>query len=249
VFENLLSNAVKFTPAGGRITVTLERANREALVTVRDTGIGIAPGMLPHVFDEFQQADRSITRRYGGLGLGLAIARRLVEAHAGRIEAESAGEGKGAIFRVRLPILEAGEAIREIGRRTPRAPSRLEGVRVLVVEDDPDAREVVTTLLSRYGAKVRPAASVREAVEKVVQAKPDVVVADIAMPGEDGYALVRRLRAMEREYGGHVPVIAVTALASAEDRKRAMSEGFDEHLTKPVDPADLLDAVARRVRA
>jgi CheY-like chemotaxis protein len=120
---------------------------------------------------------------------------------------------------------------------------------VLVVEDDPDAREVVTTLLSRYGADVRPAASVGEAVEQVVQAQPDVVVADIAMPGEDGYTLVRRLRAMERERGGHLPVIAVTALASDRDRERAMREGFDEHLAKPVDPADLLDAVVRRVRA
>ncbi|HLY37724.1 MAG TPA: ATP-binding protein [Candidatus Binatia bacterium] len=249
VFENLLSNAVKFTPAGGRITVTLESAHREAIVTVRDTGIGIAGKMLAHVFDEFQQADPSITRRYGGLGLGLAIARRLVEAHAGRIEAESDGEGMGATFRVRLPIVDA--AVAQVETRRPEQPklARLEGVRVLVVEDDPDAREVVTTLLSRYGANVRPAASVGEAVENVVQAQPDVVVADIAMPGEDGYALVRRLRAMDRERGGHLPVIAVTALASDHDRERAMREGFDEHLAKPVDPADLLDAVARRVRA
>src|SRR5207244_3983621 len=218
--------------------------NGEAEVTVCDTGIGIPAQVLPHVFEEFQQADRSITRQYGGLGLGLAIARRLVELHGGRIEAESGGQGHGATFRVRLPLAEAAAESRPI--RAPRArPSRLEGVRVLVVEDDPQTLDVFTTLLARSGADVRPAASVREAVERVARAKPDVVVTDIAMPGEDGYALVRELRALEHERGGHLPVIAVTALATAEDRERALGEGFDDHLTKPVDPTDLIDAVAR----
>ncbi|HJQ83123.1 MAG TPA: ATP-binding protein [Candidatus Binatia bacterium] len=249
VIDNVVSNAIKFTPGGGRVTVTVERVGREVQVIVRDTGIGIPPAVVPHVFDEFQQADRSITRRYGGLGLGLAIARRLVEAHGGQIEAESAGEGQGATFRLRLPLAEGtGPAAAPRDDRPPAAaaPSALAGVKVLVVEDDPYARDVVTALLARHGAEVHPTASVREAVADVAATPPDVVVADIAMPDEDGYALVRRLRAMERERGGHLPVIAVTALASAEDRERALGEGFDEHLTKPIEPAELLRVVARR---
>ena len=232
---------------GGRVTVVLACTKGEAEVTVRDTGIGIAAHVLPHVFEEFHQADRSITRQYGGLGLGLAIARRLLEVHGGRIEAESGGQGQGATFRVRLPLAEAVAATRPSPR--PPRPSRLEGVRVLVVEDDPQTLDVFTMLLARSGAEVRPAASVREAVEGVARTRPDVVVTDIAMPGEDGYALVRELRALERERGGHLPVIAVTALATAEDRERALGEGFDDHLTKPVDPTDLVEAVARSAAA
>jgi PAS domain S-box-containing protein len=245
VFENLLSNALKFTEPGGRVTVTLERAGGEACVTVRDTGIGIPPHVVPHVFDQFRQADSSITRRYGGLGLGLAIARRLVEAHGGRIEAESRGTGQGATFRVRLPLAAGPVAFRPGSPAT--APSRLDGLDVLVVEDDPQSLDVFTTLLARHGADVRPAASVREAVAGVAERAPDVVVTDLAMPDEDGWALVRRLRELERERGRHVPVIVVSALASTEDRERSASEGVEEHLTKPVDPAELVAAVARNV--
>jgi len=250
VFENLLTNALKFTPSGGRVSVVVGRAGGDAVVTIQDTGIGIPADVLPHVFDEFQQADRSITRRYGGLGLGLAIARRLVDLHGGRIEAASAGEGRGSTFRVWLPSVRRAaappESVRAIRRAAPVAPSRLDGVRVVVVEDDPHARDLLATLLAGSGAVVRPAGSVREAVEGVAATPPDVVVTDIAMPGEDGYELVRQLRAMEREGGRRLPVIAVTALASLEDRERALVEGFDEHLTKPIDPGDLLDAVAKR---
>jgi len=245
VFENVVSNAVKFTPEGGRVTVTLERTDGEVEVTVRDTGIGIPASVLQHVFGQFRQADTSITRRYGGLGLGLTIARRLVEMHGGRIEAESAGEQQGATFRVRLPLAPAvaGEAL-PVG--SPHAPlPKLDRVRVLVVDDELEAREVLTTLLAGCGAEVGSVGSVREALERVASRAPDVVLADIAMPDQDGYALVREMRSR----GAHIPAIAVTALASAEDRARAMAEGFEAHLTKPVDPTEVLAAVARSVGA
>jgi len=246
VFENLLSNAIKFTPGGGHITLALERADGTAQVTVSDTGIGIPAHVLPHVFDQFQQADSSITRRYGGLGLGLAIARRLVEMHGGSIEAESAGAQRGATFRVRLPLAPrpavAGRVALSAG--SPHAPlPTLDHLRVLVVDDEPDAREVLSALLAACGAEVGSAASVREALERVETEPPDVLLTDIAMPDEDGYALIREIRSR----GSRIPAIAITALASAEDRARAMAEGFDAHLTKPVDPAEVVEAVARSV--
>jgi len=244
VFENVLSNAVKFTPEGGRVTVTLERTDGEAEVTVGDTGIGIPASVLQHVFGQFRQADTSITRRYGGLGLGLTIARRLAEMHGGRIEAESAGEQQGATFRVRLPLAPAAAEALPVG--SPHAPlPRLDRVRVLVVDDELEARDVLTTLLAGCGAEVGSVGSVREALERVASRAPDVVLADIAMPDQDGYALVREMRSR----GAHIPAIAVTALASAEDRARAMAEGFEAHLTKPVDPTEVLAAVARSVGA
>ncbi len=244
VFENVLSNAVKFTPEGGRVTVTLERTDGEAEVTVGDTGIGIPASVLQHGFGQFRQADTSITRRYGGLGLGLTIARRLAEMHGGRIEAESAGEQQGATFRVRLPLAPAAAEALPVG--SPHAPlPRLDRVRVLVVDDELEARDVLTTLLAGCGAEVGSVGSVREALERVASRAPDVVLADIAMPDQDGYALVREMRSR----GAHIPAIAVTALASAEDRARAMAEGFEAHLTKPVDPTEVLAAVARSVGA
>jgi PAS domain S-box-containing protein len=248
VFDNLLLNAVKFTPRGGRVTVTLERAGSDAQVTVRDMGIGIPAEVLPYVFDQFQQADGSITRRYGGLGLGLAIARRLVELHGGRIEAESPGEGQGATFRVRLPLAEAPgpEPTLRRGNPSTRPLSSLDRIRVLVVDDERSARDLLTMLLARCGAEVRSASSVREALEGIETTAPDVLVADIAMPGEDGYTLIRKLRATER--GQRIAAIAVTALTGPEDRERAMAEGFHEHLAKPVDPAELVDAIARSAR-
>ena len=200
--------------------------------------------LLARVFDQFQQADSSITRRYGGLGLGLAIAQRLVEMHGGSIEAESAGEQRGATFRVRLPLAPrpavAGGAL---PAGPPPALPSLDHVRVLVVDDEPAAREVLTALLAARGAEVGAAASVREALERVETNTPDVLLADIAMPDEDGYELIREMRAR----GSRIPAIAITALASAEDRARAMAEGFDAHLTKPVDAADVVEAVARSV--
>jgi CheY-like chemotaxis protein len=245
VFENLVTNALKFTPPGGRVAVTLERVNGEARVTVTDTGIGIPEDALPHVFEQFQQADTSITRRYGGLGLGLAIARHLVELHGGRIEAESAGAEQGATFRVSLPVCSEAASGRHEHRAARAALPTLEHVRVLVVDDVPQDRDLLTTLLGQCGAEVSSAASVREALERARAHPPDVLVTDIAMPEEDGYALVRRLRGMEREGGGRIGTVAVTALASREDRARSLAEGFDLHLTKPVDPAELVEAVSR----
>jgi signal transduction histidine kinase/ActR/RegA family two-component response regulator len=248
VFENLLSNAIKFTPEGGHVRLALERADGQALVTVSDTGIGIPAQVLPHVFEAFQQADSSITRRYGGLGLGLSIVRRLIEMHGGSIETESAGEDRGATFRVRLPLAPRPAAAEgaALPANAARAPvPQLDHVRVLVVDDEPQAREVLTALLAACGAEVGSAASVREALEQVETKTPDVLLADIAMPDEDGYALIRKIRSR----APRIPAIAITALAGAADRARAMAEGYDAHLTKPVDPAEVVEAVARRVAA
>jgi PAS domain S-box-containing protein len=231
VFANLLANAVKFTPTRGRVTLVLGLEEGQAVVTVSDTGIGIAPEALPHVFNEFQQAGAAITERFGGLGLGLAIARRLVERHGGRIEAESAGTDKGATFRVRLPLVDA--------------PCTLEHLRVLVVDDERDAREVLAAVLTDAGADVHGAASVREALADVEARPPDVVVTDIAMPDEDGYQLLRELRARDHP----VPTIAITAFQRPGDHERALAEGFVEQLNKPVDPSVLVAVVARSVRS
>ncbi len=241
VFENVLSNAVKFTPEGGRVSVALERTGGDAEVTVRDTGIGIPANVLPHVFDQFNQADTSITRRYGGLGLGLAIARRLVEMHGGRITAESAGQQQGATFRIQLPLVPAATREATAAGSPHLSLPKLDSVRVLVVDDEADAREALTTLLAGCGAEVRSASSVREALADVEKRSPHVVLADIAMPDQDGYALLREMRSR----GAWIPAIAVTGLASAEDRARATAEGFAAHLTKPVDPSEVVAAVAR----
>ena len=249
VFENLLTNAIKFTPDGGRVTVVLRRTGDRAEVVVRDTGIGIPADILPHVFERFHQGDPSIAQQHGGLGLGLAIARHLVEMHGGSIEAQSNGTQRGAAFTVHVPLdLESGmdaipPAVESV--RRPPAPSMLERLRVLVVEDEPDAREFLTTLLRRFGADVVPASSVQEALAGLAARRPDVLVTDLAMPDEDGFALIRKVRTMERAGGPRLPAIAVTALASAEERQRAMAAGFDVHLAKPVEPIEVVTAVAR----
>ena len=253
VFQNLLTNAVKFTPDGGRVTVVLGRAGDHAEVVVRDTGIGIAADVLPHVFERFHQGDPSVAQQHGGLGLGLAIARHLVEMHGGSIEAHSDGVQRGAAFTVRVPLDLGSEMGKdppavENARQQP-APSMLERLRVLVVEDEPDAREFLTTLLRRFGADVIPAASVEEALAGLAAKRPDVLVTDLAMPDEDGFSLIRKVRTMERAGGSRLPAIAVTALASAEERQRAMAAGFDLHLAKPVEPLDVVNAVARAAAA
>ena len=253
VFENLLTNAIKFTPEGGRVTVVVGRAGDRAEVVVRDTGIGIAADVLPHVFERFHQGDPSVAQQHGGLGLGLAIARHLVEMHGGSIEAHSDGVQRGATFTVRVPLdlefeTENASPAVEIARRAPE-PSTLERLRVLVVEDEPDAREFLTTLLTRFGADVIPASSVQEALAGLEATRPDVLVTDLAMPDEDGFTLIRKVRTMERAGGSRLPAIAVTALASAEERQRAMAAGFDVHLVKPVEPIDVVTAVARAAAA
>jgi PAS domain S-box-containing protein len=251
IVANLVSNAVKFTPAGGRVHVRLAREGAEAVITVSDTGIGIPPELLAHVFDRFRQADSTITRRHGGLGLGLAIVRHLVELHGGSVRVESQGDGRGATFTVRLP-LAAPAARRGLGTPTaapaaaPADARTLAGLRILVVEDHHDTAELLRTVLGGQGAEVRVAASLGEALEAVADSAIDVLVSDIAMPDGNGYELLRRLR--EREQGGGrppLPAVAVTAFVGGDDAERARAAGFDDYAAKPIDPATLVDVVAR----
>ena len=252
VVWNLLSNAVKFTPAGGSVQLELVRLNTHAEIVVTDSGAGIGPDFLPHVFERFRQADGSTTRKHGGLGLGLAIVRHLVELHGGSVRAESEGEGRGATFIVRLPIMH--QSPHQVDTR-PAAPLKssttdaktlsLAGLNLLIVDDEPDARELVATMLQHCGAKVQAAASAREALECMETWKPDVLIADIGMPIEDGYDLIKKVRARPKEAGGQVPALALTAYARTQDRVRALSSGYQVHLAKPVDRAELAAVIAR----
>ena len=247
VLWNLLSNGIKFTPKGGRVTVTVAGRNSEVLLTVADTGAGIKREFLPHVFERFRQAESSTNRAYGGLGLGLAIVRHLVELHGGNVAVQSEGEGQGATFSVSLPVAAATRT----AERAPAAVSTegpvgqsLAGLRLLVVDDEADAREVMRFMLERGGAQVRIADSAAQALDAIREERPDLLISDIGMPVEDGYVLVRRLRAMEEGLGRRLPAIALTAYASDEDTRRAFTAGFDAHLSKPVDPARLIDIAA-----
>ncbi len=253
VVWNLLANAVKFTPKGGRVHVVLERVNSHVEIAVSDTGAGIAPEQRPHLFDRFWQADSSTTRAHGGLGLGLAIVRHLTELHGGTVTAESPGVGQGSTFTVKLPLASMIRTADEPIRRHPTlqeadaAPStRLDGVRVLLVDDEPDCNEAVRLLLDHCGAEVRVAGSGEHAYEILSRWKPDVVVTDIGMPGEDGYALLARIRSRSDDRA-HVPTIALTAFASADDRARLLSAGFRLHLAKPIEPRELTAAIAASV--
>ncbi|HKY06184.1 MAG TPA: ATP-binding protein, partial [Blastocatellia bacterium] len=258
---NLLSNAVKFTPRGGRVQVRLERIGSHVLISVSDTGQGISPEFMPHLFERFRQADSSYTRRHGGLGLGLAIVRHLAELHGGTVLAQSAGEGQGAVFTVHLPILNAQESSlseadlpalsHAASSVTVSAdPTPLDGLRLVLVEDEPDAREVVKIMLEQYGAAVTVAASATEGLQLLEQIQPDVLISDIEMREEDGYSLIRRVRALEGGQGA-TPAIALTAHARAEDRLRALAAGFNAHVAKPVELVELtrvIASVARRRR-
>jgi signal transduction histidine kinase len=238
VFFNLLTNAAKFTPEDGRIGITVKRTRGQVEIRIEDTGIGIPPDVLPYVFDRFRQADSTTTRSYGGLGLGLAIVRQLVELHGGTVEAASAGPGMGAELIVRLPTAQKprtgrGAAPDVRDGATDHELPRLSGVRLLIVDDDPDGREMVAELLQGLGAVVTCSASGEEALAVIGEVKPDVVVADIAMPGVDGFALMTRLRGMLGDR--KPPAIALSAYARAEDQARALASGFDAHVPKPVD--------------
>jgi PAS domain S-box-containing protein len=250
---NLLSNAVKFTPKDGRVVVGLAREGEDALVTVSDTGVGISPEFSPLVFERFRQADASTTRAFGGLGLGLSIVRHLVELHGGRVSAESEGVGRGATFRVRLPLIPPAEAGREAAAAAAVAPApqgdeqqKLSGLRVLVVDDDPDTLLMLRKILERYGAGVETCGSVAEALRVLADAPAfDVLVSDIGMPVEDGYTLMRRLEERERERGvPRPPALALTAYARREDHDAALDAGFRAHIAKPVAPAEFVEAVA-----
>jgi PAS domain S-box-containing protein len=254
---NLLSNAVKFTAEGGRIEARLGRAESQIEVTVQDSGIGIDPRFLPHVFDRFRQADASSTREYGGLGIGLAIVRHIVEMHGGGVSASSPGKGQGATFKIRLPLISASRlAPRSAPRDEAAAPAaaeeqqilenghRLDGVRVLVVEDNLDTLDMLKFIFSESGAEVITATSVDEALDALERFRPDALISDIAMPDRDGYDLIREIRSREPERGGKIPAVAVTAYARAEDRVRVLAAGFQMHIAKPIAPDELIAVVA-----
>jgi CheY-like chemotaxis protein len=257
VVWNLLANAVKFTPIGGEACVRVGRgADGHARLSVSDTGIGIRGDFLPHVFDRFRQADQSTTRAYGGVGLGLAIVRHLVELHGGTVRAESAGEGRGSTFTIELPELRAAEGAwrgetggagagleRQPPAGGPRAAA-LGGISVLVVDDEPDALDLIRVVLTQGGARVTAVGDAASALEALEATRPDVLVADIGMPGEDGYQLIRRVRALGTARGGGIPAIALTAYAAESDRALALAAGFQLHVPKPVDPTELVRLVA-----
>ncbi len=249
---NLLSNGIKFTRAPGKIFISLRKLNGDIEISVRDTGVGIAPQFLPYVFERFRQADASTTRRHGGLGLGLAIVKQLVELHGGAVTAKSPGVGRGAAFIVTIPTIHAqtrDPAERGILSRSPIPPecesADLRGVKVLVVDDDADSRALVKRMLSGCKAEVTIAASGREALQLLSESQPDVLLSDISMPEMDGYELIRKVRAVNDVARRSLPAAALTAFARSEDRHRALLAGFQSHLTKPVEPAELIAVVAR----
>ena len=262
---NLLTNAIKFTPEGGKVEVRCLRVNSHVQIQVSDTGIGIKPEFLPHVFDRFRQADSTTTRTHGGLGLGLAIVRNLVALHGGTVHAESEGEGKGATFTVKLPLLNKaqeqgngakseqscleqsglkGESDNSLLGTSAQAPGNLSGLRILIVDDEPDVRELLITVIEESGAKAIAAESVPEALKVLEHLQPDVLVSDIAMPLEDGYTLIRKVRNLEAERGGLLPAVALTAYVREEDCQQAIEAGFQMHISKPVDTTKLVIAVA-----
>jgi PAS domain S-box-containing protein len=244
VLWNVLSNAVKFTPGGGRVEVALERTDGHAEIVVSDTGIGIAPAFLPHIFERFRQGDSRFAREFGGLGLGLAIARHLIEMHGGTISATSEGAGKGATFRVLLPVIATVAVASPRRDETERAgsPRRLDSVHVLVVDDEDDALIMVRELLESAGARVTTATSADDALELLAADTPDLLLSDIGMPNMDGFEFIRRVRQL-RSSSRDVPAAALTAYVRSEDRERAFASGFQAHLTKPIDPDELLSAV------
>jgi PAS domain S-box-containing protein len=252
IIWNLLTNAIKFTPKGGNVQVRLERIDSHVEITVSDTGQGIAAELLLHVFDRFRQSDSSNTRRHGGLGLGLSIVRQLVELHGGTVAAESPGEGEGTTFKVILPVRSVHPESNDvektrpmIGGNTPtdRQPW-LNGLRVLVVDDEQDARELVEVVLTGCGAEVVTVGSAGEALEEMERQPFDVLVSDIGMPEMDGYALISKVRQLPAECGGRIPAAALTAYAGVEDRMRVLEAGYQMHIPKPVEPAELTTIVA-----
>ncbi|MEG3839536.1 ATP-binding protein, partial [Microcoleus sp. herbarium14] len=242
VVWNLLSNAVKFTSPGGKIAVKLDRIDTDAQITVTDTGKGIEPDFLPYVFDYFRQADSTFTRKFGGLGLGLAIVRHLVELHGGTVKSDSPGEGQGATFTVRIPLMPVQPPTIPVAI-APEQSFNLSGIRVLAVDDDADARDLVIFLLEDCGASVTAVSNADDALAVLIQSVPDLLLSDIGMPDTDGYMLLRQVRALPPERGGLVPAIALTAYAGEIDYRLALAAGFQRHLSKPLDPDQLVQAM------
>jgi CheY-like chemotaxis protein/anti-sigma regulatory factor (Ser/Thr protein kinase) len=248
ILWNLLTNAVKFTPAHGRIDLELRHADDDASIVVTDTGQGIRPDFLRHVFERFRQADSTSARRHGGLGLGLAIVRHLTEAHGGSVSAESAGEGLGSRFTVHLPVQQIRRRVDAPASSRGHKGTALSGLQLLVVDDEPDAREVLCALLEMHGACVTMASSAGEALERLRSTTVDVLLADIGMPEQDGYALMEAVRALQTPEAA-IPAVAVSAYVSSRDRARAYEAGYGWHLAKPVDPAQLVAVVSAAARS
>jgi signal transduction histidine kinase/ActR/RegA family two-component response regulator len=255
VIWNLLSNAIKFTPKGGRVQVQLERINSHVEITVSDSGPGIDEEFLPHVFERFRQADSSITRRHGGLGLGLAIVRHLVELHGGSVEASNQADRHGAIFAVKLPVMAVRAPIgaplqeqrthtRASGHVSFDCPPELRGIKVLAVDDEVDSRQLLTMVLERCGAEVRTCSSVAEALALLEEYEPDVLISDIGMPDQTGYDLIKKIRMREAGRPNRIPAVALTAYARVEDRLQALTAGYNMHVPKPVEPAELAVVIA-----
>jgi CheY-like chemotaxis protein/anti-sigma regulatory factor (Ser/Thr protein kinase) len=250
---NLLTNAVKFTPKEGKIQVKVQRIDSHVEIVVSDSGVGISKEFLPYVFDRFRQADASTTRIHGGLGLGLSIVRQLVDLHGGSVSVESEGEGKGATFTITLPFVGVITNQKESESVNPAhgdeivtfdgLPS-LQGLKVLVVDDEADTRELISEVLKECGSEVILSRSVAEALEALERHRPDILISDLGMPDEDGYSLISKIRSLPPERGGQIPAAALTAYARAEDRMRVLRSGFQFHLPKPVDSAELVTVVA-----
>ncbi|HET6976940.1 MAG TPA: ATP-binding protein [Pyrinomonadaceae bacterium] len=247
IIWNLLSNAVKFTPHGGKISVQVERDRSDARITVGDTGQGIESEFLPRVFDRFRQADSSTTRSFGGLGLGLAIVRHLVELHGGTVSAQSEGLQKGATFTATFPLLaDRTEPVAIAHSELPLAELySLDGLRVLLVDDEAEARQIISTVITRTGAEVKACTSAQEALAKLMEWKPDVILSDIAMPDEDGYSFIGKVRSLPREKGGETPAAALTAYARDLDRRQALAAGYQMHIAKPIGASQLVTMIAR----
>jgi PAS domain S-box-containing protein len=252
VVWNLLTNAIKFTPEEGEVLVKLESADSRVQITVRDSGIGVPPEFLPHIFERFRQADPGTNRIHGGMGLGLSIVRQLVELHGGTVKADSEGEGKGTTFTVSLPFVnfrrgsERAERLSAgaVGHTEINCPPFLQGLRVLAVDDEADTREMIRAVLEHCKMEVITAASASEALEAIVQLRPDVLLSDLGMPGEDGYSLIAKVRALPAERGGQIPAAALTAYVRGEDRVKVLRSGFQLHVSKPLEPNELVAVVA-----
>jgi PAS domain S-box-containing protein len=248
VVWNLLSNAIKFTPEGGRVTIRLGCSGSQAQIQISDTGKGISADFLPYIFEYFRQADSSITRRYGGLGIGLAIVRHLIELHGGTVVAESSGENQGSAFAVRIPLMTPVPEPQLPSKRSEPFPD-LQNLRILVVDDEPDTREFLTFMLEKYGATVFAVASARAALDAIAAIRPDFLLSDIGMPEIDGYELIRQVRALPPDQGGNLLAIALTAHASEPDQQRALTSGFQQHVAKPVEPTVLIGIIVELVRS
>jgi CheY-like chemotaxis protein len=255
VIGNLVTNAIKFTPGGGRVEVSVRSVAGSIDIQVRDTGCGIEAEFLPHVFDRFRQGDSTTAGGHGGLGLGLAIVRHIVRLHQGTVSAESEGAGRGATFVVRLPVRHAPSIADSPSVPAPGVAESsatqarvLRGIRILVLDDDADSRELLTQILGAAGAEVICAATFRDAIDMLEHSTPDVLLSDIALPGKDGYAFIREVRARPRENGGRIPAAALTAHTRPQDARLAREAGFDVHVAKPVEPFEIVDVVADLVR-